>query len=161
MRLIKILTATAFLLIELQAHSQIPHKERVDFMEFVSNNLNTGSFPDSTAFYTCNIQVTVDIKNDFKPIVIASNPLVSDMVGDINKLTKYDYRKLIGKNKYVKFIVPVAVIILGSKSTPRVIDAWINDKLSNMFYQPIQDEENRKLEYVGPIIITADRRVYN
>ncbi|WP_432712199.1 hypothetical protein [Pedobacter sp.] len=131
-------------------------------MNFVSKNLNTRLFEDSTALYTCNIQITVDSKNDFKPVVIASNPSVSDRILGINELTKYDYRRLIGKNKYVKFIIPLAVIILGSKDkNPRVIDAWIDDKLANMFYGPIEDEEKRRLEYVGPIIFTSDRRVYN
>lgn len=162
MRQIKVLTAAALLFVGFYAQGQIPHEERTKLSHFISTHLITSLLPDSTAFYTFNIQVTIDSNNDYKPVVIANNPFVSDIVVGFKDLQNYDYNKLVGENKYVKFIIPVAITILGSKPTSsRKIDANIDEELANMFYYPTQEEEKRRLEYVGPVIITDNRTVYD
>lgn len=145
-------------------YSQTPHKERVKMLEFLSKHLDFGLFEDSTAFYTCNIQITLDHKNAYKPVLTVSNPKVSDMILGIYKLEKYDFKQLIGKNKYIKLIIPIGVTILGSRVDPPVrnVDAYqIREKALELFYHPIQEEENRKIEYLEPALWIIDKRVFD
>lgn len=161
MRLKNIITSFSLLLFPFCVFSQLPHAERTALANFVSTHLNTNLLSDSTAFYAFNIQITVDSKNAYKPVVNTNDPQITRFITGIYDLQQYDFKGLMGTNKYIKFIIPVGVIILGAKDSPRVIDAMIYQKLSDMFYHPIQEEEKRKLEYIGPIIITQDRRIYN
>lgn len=148
---------SALIFSSMYGYGQTPNEELEKFNHAIQNEIYSLPFQDSTAIYTCNIQISVDKKRGYTPVIKYSNRHVERLILGIHGLYSYDYRKLMGGSDYVKFILPVSIVIL-DKAGQKQIPAYIIDQLSDLFYQPIEEEEHRKIVYLSPIIRTLDKK---
>ena len=163
MRLKFFFTIFYLLIGALAASSQVTYKELNRFFKFSSQNLNiSNSFKDSLAMYTCNIQITVEGTRNAKPILCSTDTSVSNKILQLDTLLSYDYSRMIGKNKKVKFILPISIIILDSKYDPKLFDAHdIFLKVSRLYYFNKEKDDEYKFIHLNPISVMVDKKSYH
>lgn len=163
MRLKLTITLLAFILISLTASSQVTYKELARFFKFSSKNLNVSDpFRDSVAMYTCNIQITVESSNNFRPVISSTDTSVSNKIYNLDTLKFYDYKSMLGKDKKVKFILPISIIILDSKYEPKLLDAHdIFLKILKLFYYNKDKDDEYKIIHLNPIDVMVDKKTYH
>lgn len=135
--------------------------EQQKFGNKLDKQLKVDLLKDSDALYTINIQIVVDRRYSYKPIITSNNPTLFNKLKGLTFLQDYDYRPMMGNTERVKFIVPVGIIILGSKYGPKNIDIHIMDKLSDIFYHQKEEDENTLIMYLPCYVISDDRKVYH
>jgi hypothetical protein len=140
--------------------SQVPHDELMKFYKFSSESITGNSFKDSTAFYGFNIQIYVDKKKNYIPVITNNNDTLATQLIGLNLLSEYDYKGLMGDQDYTKFIIPVAIIILDTKYN-HAIEPYIGISISHMFYASTKEDEKMKIIYLEPLIIAFDKKVYH
>lgn len=143
------------------SYPQTPYNELEKFSRFISKNTNIDKVKDSLAYYACYIKISVDRKDNYKPVIKSNDEQASKLVANIDKLAAYDYRKLMGGSKSVIFILPVSIIVTDSPHNPKRFDATINNKVSKLFYAPMPEDEHRKIAYLWPVTYIIDTRVYD
>lgn len=140
--------------------SQIPYDELMKFYEFSRGSITGNLFKDSTAFYAFNIQISVDKNKGYVPVITNNNETLANQLIGLKSLSEYDYKRMMGDNEHIKFIVPVAIIIKDTKYNHN-IDAEIGVPISYMFYASTKEEGNMKILYLEPIIIIFDKKIYH
>lgn len=143
-----------------QLFSQIPYDELMKFYKFSSESITGNKFKDSTAFYAFNIQIAVDKERGYVPVITNNNEALAKQLIGLESLSEYDYKSMMGRNEYVKFVIPVAIMILDTKYTKN-INADIGVPISHMFYASTEEEGDTKIIYLEPIIIAFDKIVYH
>jgi hypothetical protein len=163
MRLIMISIIILFNALGASSQEKGRDKEIQRFFKFSSSKLDVqNSFKDSIAFYTCNITITVDSVNNFKPVISSTDSKVSDQIKNLEMLKSYDYSKLRGENKRVKFILPISIVILDARYGEKYIDAhYIWRKMGTLFHFSNKEDDGYKLIYLDPVNIMVDKKVYN
>jgi len=139
--------------------SQVPHDELMKFYKFSNESIKGNLFKDSTAFYAFNIQISVDKKKGFVPVITNSNNTIANQLVGLTSLSEYDYKGMMGNNEKIKFIIPVAIIILDTKYN-HAIEPYIGIPISHLFYDSTKEDENMKIIYLEPIIIEFDKIIY-
>lgn len=163
MRLKITITVLAIILMSLTASSQVIYKELTRFFAFSSKNLNVSKhFKDSVAMYTCNIQITIENNNNFRPVISSTDTSVSNKIYNLDTLKFYDYKSMLGKDKKVKLVLPISIIILDSKYEPKLIDAHdVFHKMAKLFYFNEEKDVKYKIIHLNPIIIMVDKKSYH
>lgn len=142
----------------ISGYSQTPHDELEKFNQFIRTKIELFQFKDSTALYTFNTQISVDKKRGYKPVIRSSDEYALNRILGLPNLYNYDYKKMMGRgDHYVKFILPVSIMIIGS-SDQKKISAYAMEQVSKLFFYPIEEEEHRKIVYLAPLMYTFDKK---
>lgn len=157
---IKTFLLVIFILIfsNIPAYSQTPNNELEKFNQYIRTKIDLFAFKDSTALYTFNMQISVDKKRDYKPVIKSSNWRISNRIAGLPNLDRYDYKKMMARgDHYVKFILPISIVVIGS-SDKKNIPLHLIEDVSALFFYPIEEEEHRKIVYLAPLIYTFDKK---
>lgn len=160
MQLKKTFAALLFVSISLAGYGQTKDLKLKVITAYAIKCIELDSIKDSLALYTCNLQIRVEKKNSYIPIIIPSDTTAFNSIVGLNKLKNFDFKIFMGDEVEVKFILPVSVIILDSSYDPKKISAYLNNKIDRLFYYPPEDEKI-KIIYVPPVIYMVDKKKYN
>ena len=154
-------TFTLCLFIQL-SHGQVADSIGKAFITHTFGKLDYSQFKDSTALYTCRLQLIV-FKDQKKTMQLSSNDTtISNQIKGLEVIKSFDFRRLIGKNNRVAFHIPVAVIVWGSKSTHQMIDAiTIDNRINQLFYFQSSERDKIPTIQMSPLVISLDKKVYD
>ncbi len=113
-----------------------------EFTALSNKYLKFDLFPDSTAMYTCNVEIVVG-RGKKPPIVTSNNLSVFKMLKGIDSLLlNYDFKRLMGKHRIVKFILPVCIVISDSSEGQKSLAPHnaIDNITKFAYYNNLRDE---------------------
>lgn len=142
----------------ISGYSQTPADELEKFNQSFRKSINLSGFKDSTAIYTFNMQISLDKKRGYKPVIKSSNQFLEMRILGLSDLYSYDYKKMLAPgDTYTKFILPFSIVIIGSSDQKKIPLHLINH-IAGLFFYPIEEEEHRKIVYLAPLIYTFDKK---
>lgn len=157
-----ILVGICLILLSISSFSQVSDKVNKDFNKFAASVLNMSEFKDSTAIYTCKLQLIVDRNDPTRAVLSTNNSTVTEHIKGLNSLKNFDFRALMGEHKRVAFLIPIAVIITDSNHGKQCIDAnTISDKLLTLLSDFKLDTKGLPIMQMFPLITTLDKKVYD
>lgn len=160
---IKILMLGLCLIIfSINVFSQVSNKRNEDFIAFSTGTLDLSEFKDSTAIYTCTLQLIIDRKKPSEAVLSTSDSIVSRYIKGLDSLKKFDFVSLMGKHRQVAFQIPIAVIVSASNYGKQCIDVHlIADKIRILNTDNKINSKDFAVIKMFPLIFTLDKKVYD
>lgn len=159
---IKIIAAGLWLTVfSMEVFGQVSDKSNKDFITYAAGILNFDEFEDSTAIYTCKLQLIVDRRNPSQAVLSTNDSTVTRYIKGLDSLKKFDFISLMGKHRRVAFQMPIAVIVSDSNYGKQCVNAnIIADKLTTLHSAYKLSTEGLYVIEMFPLITTLDKKVY-
>jgi hypothetical protein len=160
---LKIILISIYLMISGKLlYGQVSQETNNEFNNYVRTLIDFSKFKDSTAIYTCQIQVIVDRDLTGGVVILSNDTSVFNKFIDIKAFKKFNFQKLMGNHHQVSFKVPIAIIISDSKYGKQNIDAWLlANRIAMLYSIPETMKSNLYSIQMFPLIVTVDKKVYN
>ena len=150
------------------ARAQVPAKSEKEmtaannFIRLLANKLNFNRFKDSTAIYTCKVQIIVDRKRPSNLVLSTNDSTVIKNIKGLDSLKAIDFYPLMGKHTHVAFQLPIAVVVFSSNQENQTIDLNIvSDKILMLHYNNKLETGGVPVIHLFPHIVTLDKKVYD
>jgi hypothetical protein len=137
---------------------QVSDRELEKLNVILDESVKTNSFPDSTALYTGQIQITIAKKTNYVPVIKSTDTALTNKLHLVEMLTKYNYNPLMMKTKVIHLVIPIAITTVGFKDRPnaRISTDSISKKISKFFDLPMHIDNNQNVQYLRPLIYTIE-----
>lgn len=143
-------------------YGQVTEKINNDFISYAGSIIDPSQFKDSTAIYTCQLQLIVDRKNPLGALLSSNDTTVSRYLKHIETLKAFDFKGLMGNHERVCFRIPIAVTVIDSKYGKQSIDANSMSKYISMLYiVPAHMKNKLHTIQMFPLIVTIDKKIYD
>ena len=142
--------------------AQLTNEQNNKVINYISDQINSHSFKDSTAVYTYRLLIQVDEKSNSKPKIISNDSTFFQHLKSIDSLYKFSFRILMSNKKKMQFILPIVITIMGSDYLKNEISGRpTTDQIAILFRYGKEFNYSLESRTLFPLIVAFDKNVYH
>lgn len=142
--------------------AQLPNEQNNKVINFMTNQINSHSFKDSTAVYTFNLRILIDRKSRIKPKITPSDSTFLKHFNSIDSLSKFNFRGIMPNKQTIQFILPIVIIVMGSENDKnRIYPRIMADKIATLYRYGKEFDYSLESRILFPLILAYDKKVYD